>query len=79
MQNNPEAIRQAKELARSESGQQLLRMLQNQNGQELNQAMKQASAGDYAAAKAILTKLMQDPQAQALLKQLGGCHGSDGR
>ena len=79
MQNNPEAIRQAKELARSESGQQLLRMLQNQTGQELNQAMKQASAGDYAAAKAILTKLMQDPQAQALLKHLGGCPGSDGR
>ena len=71
MQNNPDAIRQAKEMARSESGQQLLRMLQNQSSQELNQAMKQASTGDYAAAKAILAKLMQDPQAKKLMEQLG--------
>lgn len=79
MQNNPDAIREALRMAQSAEGQQLMQLLQQCGGQELSQAMNQAAAGDYRAAKSIVNSLMKDPRAQALLKQMGGSYGSDGR
>ncbi len=79
MQNNNDVMAKALRMAQSEAGQQLLSMLKHSGGQELDQAMNQAAAGDYTAAKAMLSNLMKDPQAQELMKKLGGSHGSDGR
>lgn len=78
MQNKP-SMEEMMRMASSPAGQQLLQMLKQSGGQELNQAMQQASAGDYQAAKALLESLMRNPQAQALLKQMGGSHGTAGR
>ncbi len=58
-------------LARSPAGQQLIAMLQQSGGDRLQQAMAQAAAGDYEAAKQALSGLLNTPQAQRLLEQLG--------
>ena len=79
MQNNRKAMEDALRMAQSPAGQQLLKLLQQSNGPQLNQAMEKAAAGDYAAAKMLLSNLMQDPQARQLLDRMGGNHGSDGR
>ena len=74
MQYNEQAIQKAKQMAQSPQGQQLFQMLQSNHADLLSQAMNQASRGDYAQAQQILTQLMQDPEAQKLLNQLGGKH-----
>ena len=74
MQYNEQAIQKAKQMAQSPQGQQLFRMLQSNHSELLNQAMNQASQGDYAQAQQILTKLLQDPETRNLLNQLGGKH-----
>lgn len=79
MQTNSDAMREALRMAQSPEAQQLLTILRRSGGRELEQAMEQAAAGDYRAAKALLGSLIQDPQAQKLMKQMGGSHGSDGR
>lgn len=79
MQNNRKAMEDALRMAQSDAGQQLLNMLKQSGGPELDRAMTQAAAGDYAAAKALLANLMQNPQAQELMRKMGGSHGSTGR
>lgn len=79
MQNNQEMIRKAMELANSPQGQQLIRMLQLTNQADLQRAMDSAASGDYSAAKQTLNSLLNNPEAQKLLHQMGGHHGSDGR
>ena len=59
-------------LAESPAGQQLLAMLRQSGGPQMQQAAEKAAKGDYGDAMALARKLMEDPQAQALLKQLGG-------
>ena len=78
MQNN-DAIQQAMKLANSPAGQQLLQMLRSNGGDGLNRAMQMASSGNYEEAKKLINQMMQDPQTKALLNQIGGNHGSDGR
>ena len=58
-------------MAASPAGQQLIAMMRSQGGSELQQAMSNAAAGDYQQAKRAIEKLMTDPQAQKLLKELG--------
>lgn len=79
MQNNQEVIREAMRMAQSPAGQQLLQMLRAGNSQELKDAMDKAAAGDYAAAKQALSSILGNPEAQKLLSQMGGNHGSNGR
>ncbi len=79
MQPNQEDIRNALRMAQSPAGQQLLQLLRQSGGQELDQAMNQALSGDYRSAKTILNSLLNNPQAMELMKQMGGNHGSDGR
>lgn len=59
-------------LAQSPAGQQLLALLQRDGGAELRSAMTKAASGDYEQAKQALSPLLASPEAQALLKQLGG-------
>ena len=79
MQQNSDAIREAMALAASPQGQQLLNLLRQKNESQLRQAADRAEAGDIAQAKALLSGLLQDPQAKKLLEQLGGNHGTTGR
>ena len=62
----------AMKLAQNPAASQLFDRLQSQNGAAFQQAMNQAAAGDYEQVKKTLSVLLQDPQTQALLRQLGG-------
>lgn len=66
------SVEDAKRIAQSEAGQKLIAMLQQANGNQLQDAMQQASAGNYDQVKQTLSTLMSSPEAQALLKELGG-------
>ena len=79
MESNPDMIREAMRMAQSEEGQQLLKLLQQSGGPQLNQAMRSAAEGNYDSAKHILKSLLQDPKTRELLQKMGGNHGSDGR
>lgn len=59
-------------LAKSPAGKQLLSMLQQQDSGQLQQAMSQAKTGDYANASKTLSDMLSSPEAQKLLKELGG-------
>ncbi len=69
MQKNSQnfSMQEALRLARSDAGQQLLAMLRQYDSATLRQAADQAAGGNYRE----LSKLLEDPQLQALLKQLG--------
>ena len=58
-------------LAASPAGQQLIAMMRQQSGSDFQKAMSNAAAGDYTEAKRAIEKMMTDPQAQKLLKELG--------
>lgn len=79
MEYNPETIRQAMKMAQTPEGQQLIRMLQASGTADLQKAMASASGGDYTAAKQALSAVLNNPEAQRLLRQMGGTHGSNGR
>ena len=79
MQNNQDAIREAMRMAQTPAGQQLIQMLRADSSQELKAAMDKAAAGDYAAAKQALSAILSNPEAQKLLRQMGGTNGSNGR
>jgi hypothetical protein len=65
------SMEQAKKLAESPVGQQLLSVLRAQNGDALQKAMDQATAGDFGSVKATMAEFLRNPQVQALLRQLG--------
>ncbi len=66
------SMQDAKRLANSEAGQQLLALLKSQNSQQMQQAMEQAAAGDYAQVKQTLSTLLESEQVRELLRRLGG-------
>ena len=59
-------------MASSPAGRQLIAMLQQRGGDGFQAAVSSAAAGDYSQAKRIIEDLMSNPQAQQLLKELGG-------
>ena len=59
-------------LAKSPAGQQLMAMLNNQDSQKVEQAAAQAKNGDYAKAGQTLRDMLSSPEAQRLMKELGG-------
>ena len=65
------SMQEAMKLAKSDAGRQLLALLQQQNSQQLQDAMTQAGSGNYSQAKETLSKILDNPQAKALLNQLG--------
>lgn len=58
------------ELANSPAGQQLLRMVQQNNSPQMKSAMDKAAAGDYAEAKQLIQAILSKPEAAALVEQL---------
>jgi hypothetical protein len=63
-------MEEARRLAQSEAGQQLLTLFRNQSPSQLHRAMQQASSGDYEQLKQTLQTLMASPEANTLLNQL---------
>ena len=73
MQNKsdqPMDLSQILRMAQSPAGQQLIRMLQQQDGDRLRTAKQQASQGDYTLAQKTISEFLKNPQAQKLLKQM---------
>ena len=77
MQKNSQnfSIKDAMQLANSPAGQQLLAYLKENNPDQLKTAMDQAASGQHQALAKTLAQLLQSPQAQSLVTQLGGDHG----
>ena len=65
------SVQEAMKLAKTDAGKQLIALLQQQNGKEIQNAMAQANAGDIRQAKQALNAILQNPEARALLQQLG--------
>lgn len=59
-------------LLHSPAGQQLMEFLKKNGGTAAQAAAAQASAGDISGAKETLSPLLETPELQALLRQLGG-------
>ena len=70
--NSDFSMADAMRLAQTPAGQQLIALLQQQGSVDMQQALNQAASGNYQLAKEQLLPLLQSPQIQALLKQLGG-------
>ncbi len=59
-------------LAKSPAGQQLLAMLQQKDNAKLDQATQLAKTGNYTQAAQTLSAMLSSPEAQRLMKELGG-------
>ena len=67
-------------LANSDTGRQLLDLLQTTQGDTLQGAMDQAAAGDYDQLKKTVQQLLSNDQARQLVEKMGSDgHGSNGR
>lgn len=69
---NQDFSREARRLAQTPEGQQLIRLLQQADQSQLQQAASQAQAGNFGDAQKTLAALLSNPEAQQLLKKLGG-------
>lgn len=70
--NQDFSMEEVMRLAKSPAGQQLMAMLQQKDSGQLQQAVTQARTGDYANASKTLSDMLSSPEAQKLLKELGG-------
>ena len=77
MQKNSQnfSMQEAMRLANSEAGQQLLAILKQNDPAQLQKALSQAASGQQQELAKTLSGLLSSPEAQALMKQLGGGHG----
>ena len=77
MQKNSQnfSMQEALRLANSDAGQRLLALLKDSDSRSVAQASQMAAQGDYAGAGKALQDILNTPQVQALLRQLGGDHG----
>lgn len=64
------SMEEAKRLASTDAGRQLLALLQGSHAQEASRAAASAESGDMEQAKRALSAFLKDPQAQALLRKL---------
>ena len=77
-QSNPsgidmEAIRQ---FAQSDAGRKLFEALQESHSQQIRQAMREASGGDYTAAQKTVSQMLNHEQIRKMMGQFGsGQHG----
>ena len=78
MQNIPD-YSQILQLTQTPEGKKLISMLQSVDTQTLTTAMNHARAGNFDDARQTLSALLSTPEAQDLLKKLGGSHGGNGR
>lgn len=70
--NQDFSMEEVMKLAKSPAGQQLLAMLKAQDNAKLEQAAAQAKTGDFSQASQTLSAMLSSPEAQRLLKELGG-------
>ncbi len=70
--NQKFSMEEIMKLAKSPAGQQLMAMLKQQDSAKLEQAAAQAKTGDYSQASQTLSAMLSSPEAQKLLKELGG-------
>ena len=70
--NQDFSMEEVMRLAKSPAGQQLMAMLQQKDSGQLQQAVTHAKTGDYAQASRTLKDMLSTPEAQKLLKELGG-------
>lgn len=70
--NQKFSMEEIMKLAKSPAGQQLMAMLKQQDSAKLEQAAAQAKTGDYFQASQTLSAMLSSPEAQKLLKELGG-------
>ena len=59
-------------IAQSPAGQQLLALLQQKDSTALAEATAQAKAGNFSQAGQTLSAMLSSPEAQRLMKELGG-------
>lgn len=73
MQKNSDnfSIQEAMRLAGTPAGQQLIALFRQADNNQLQQAAKLASEGNYVQAQQMLSGLLSDPEVQSLLSQLG--------
>ena len=64
------SLHQAAQMAKSEAGQQLMGLLRSQHGDQLQEAIRQAKAGNFAQVKEMMEGMMASEQAQQLLKKM---------
>ena len=70
------AMGEAMKLASTPEGKELLNLLQQQHGPQVQSAIAQAQAGNYDQLKSTLATLMDTPAGKALIAQLRGqSHG----
>lgn len=65
------SMEQAKALAGSPAARELMALLRQKGGDELQNALNKAAQGDMESAKQVLSPLLSSPEVQQLLKQLG--------
>jgi len=71
MQRNEYDLQRAKELAESDAARQLMELLRHSDPQQLQKVLSNAAKGDFRQAQQALSPLMNDPQVQKLLQELG--------
>ncbi len=69
-EGNP-TLEQAKALAGDPAARELMALLRQKGGNQLQQALSKAAQGDMEAAKSVLSPLLSSPDVQQLLNQLG--------
>lgn len=73
-------IQQAMRLAGSDTGKQLLNLLQATQSDTLQGAMDQAAAGNFDELKKTVQQFLSNDQARQLVEKMGSdSHGSNGR
>lgn len=71
--NKDFSMEDAKRLASTPAGQQLIAMMQQgQNAKLLQDAAQAATQGDYSKLKTVLGPMLNSEDVQKLLRQLGG-------
>lgn len=70
-QPGTDPMQEARRIAATPAGQELIRLLQKQGGNDLKRAVERAAAGDYSGAQRTLSALLADPEAKKLLDRLG--------
>lgn len=71
MQYDPQTLQELFRIINSPAGRQLITMLQENGGSDLQNAVNKAEQGNYDDAKKEISSLLNDPQIKNLLKQLG--------
>lgn len=71
MHSNETDLQRAKQLSGSDAARKLMELLQRSDPQQLQKVLESAAKGDFRQAQQALSPLMNDPQAQKLLKELG--------